>query len=313
MISQEAFLNGDSTPFMLLEEEDPPETIAGETKTKNNPEDEPQRDVITSRGLESDLTASVQMVLCVHGWEKPDKKQAMSLMVFDYKLHYTKRDHYISSVKTEFIFDEATLATELGEERADPEVVAYAPFERELRWNETEADVKNEGHGDAKLGANFVVKAEASAGGAREISRQQKYFDRGVASRKYNNKSRKWDRVHWFLQQNASQGHGVPSTLSVAILLRRASNANYKGTFDIRIEAGFWEDLKSGIRRFFRKPEDDPVNFDPQRRPEGCKWEKLQKDIDEENLGALAKDDELIKLVEVWGVDLGTLGPLQPS
>lgn len=315
MTSQEALINGGSTPFMLLEEEDPPEAVAGETKTKNVPPTEEQRPVITYRGIDSDLTASVEMVACVHGWRKPDKEQAMSLMVFDYKLHYTKRDHHISSVKTEFIFEEETVpaGSQVGKARADPEVVAYAPFERELRWNETESDVKNQGHADVKLGVNSLVTFELSGGGEREISHRQKHFDQGMASRKFNNKSRKWDRVFWFLQQNGSQGHGVPSEFSVAILLKRSSNAKYKGTFGLRVEAGLWEDLGSGIRRFFRKAEDDPVNFNPQRKPEGSKWEDIRNNIDEENLGALAKGDELVKLVEVWGLDLGAFRPLQHS
>ena len=152
MTSQEAFLSGESTLFVLREEEDPPESIAGETKTNNVPKDEQQRRVVTFRDFESGLMASVEMVLCVHGWENPDKKQAMSLMVFEYTLHYTKTDHYIRSVRTEFVFDERTVSTALGGERANPEVLAYAPFEKELRWNETTADVKNERHGDAKGG-----------------------------------------------------------------------------------------------------------------------------------------------------------------
>ncbi|KAL2046275.1 hypothetical protein N7G274_001722 [Stereocaulon virgatum] len=313
MTSQEAFLSGESTLFVLREEEDPPESVAGETKTHNVPKNEQQRGVVTFRDSEPGLTVSVEMVLCVHGWENPDKQQAVSLMVFDYKLHYTKGDYYIRSVETEFVFDEMTVSTALGGERANPEVLAYAPFEKELRWNETTADVKNERHGDAKVGGNYIATAEVSAGGAKEISHQQKYFDRGVASRKYNNKSRRWDRVSWFLQQNGIQGHGVPSTFSVAILLRRASDPMYTGTFDLRVEAGLWENLKSGIRRFFRKTEDDPVIFNPKRRPEGSRLMKVQKDIDEEKLGALAKDDELIKLVKVWGLDLESFGPLQPS
>ena len=87
----------------------------------------------------------------------------------------------------------------------------------------------------------------------------------------------------------------------------------YTGTFDLRVEVGFWENLKSGIRKFFRKTEDDPVIFNPKRRPEGSRWVKVQKDIDEEELGALAKDDELIKLVKVWGLELESFGPLPPS
>ncbi len=121
-----------------------------------------------------------------------------------------------------------------------------------MTWNSTEAEVKTQSHGDAKLGVNqHGVTAELSGGGTKEISYKQKFFTHGTALRQYDNRRRKWDKSVWFLEQNASQGDGVPSTFSVAVLLRRASNANFKGAFDIRLEAGHWENLKSGTRRFF--------------------------------------------------------------
>ena len=235
-------------------------------------------------------------------------------MIFDYRVIYTKRDHYVKSVRTTFTFDEAAFPAESrgGEGRADPEVVAYAPFERLTTWNLTEADVKDQSHGDAKFGVNYMgVTAELSGGGQREASYKQKYFTQGQASRQYNKRSRKWNTVFWFLQQNDSQGDGVPATFSVAVLLKRATNANFMGTFDIRLEAGLWENLKSGTRRMFGFEEDAPLNFDPESKENGTKWENYKEKIDQENLGALANNEELTKLVKVWGLDLGAFEPLR--
>ena len=306
MLPQQALLDGGGITFELWEEENPPEATAGETKTKNIPPNQIQRPITTYRGVNSNLKPLVEMVTCVHGWDNPDSKQAMSLMVFEFRLSYAARDNYIASVMTKFIFKDS----EVGEGGANPQVVAYAPFEREMRWNKTEAEVKAESHYDASIGVSYIASADAGGGGKRELLHQQRFFDRGQAGREFVNG--KWDRVWWFLQQNDSQSHGVASTFNVAMLLKRSSDSAFQGTFEMRLEAGFWEDLKSGVKRFFRKKEDDPINFDCQREPEGRKWKKLGENIDRWNLGALAEDDELVKLVEVWDPNLGTFAAPEP-
>lgn len=308
MASQEALLNGGQLSFTLLEEHNPPEAIDGETKTYNDPPNQIQREVVTYHDVTSDFSVSVEMPLCVHGWETPEKRQAMSLMVFDYRLIYAKRDHFVKSVKTAYLFDEAAFPAEArsGDKSASPSVVAYAPFETPTEWNKTEGEVKDQAHADAKIGGSYGATAELSTGGEWENTHTQKYFTRGQAERRFNNRTRRWERVFWFLQQNESQGDGVPSTFSVAILLKRASNANFKATFSIRAEAGRWADWKSGYRRIFGKKEDDPINFDPQTEAKGHKWENHKDKISLDNLGLLAKDDKLTEFVKVWGLDLGT-------
>ena len=308
MVSQEALLNEGPLSYTLLEEHNPSEAIDGETKTYNDPPNQIQREVVTYRDVTSDFSISVQMPLCVHGWENPEKKQAMSLMVFDYRLIYTKRDHFVKSIKTAYLFDEAAFPAEARsrEGPASPSVVAYAPFETPMEWNKTEGEIKDQAHADAKIGVDYGASAELSAGGEREISHTQKFFTRGQAGRKFNNRTRRWEGVFWFLQQNESQGDGGPSTFSVAILLKRASNANFKATFSIRAEAGRWADWKSGYKRIFSKKEDDPVNFDPQTEAKGHKWAINKGEISLDNLGLLEKDGKLTELVKVWGLDLGT-------
>ena len=315
MVSQKAFLHGGLPSFTLLEEQNPPETIDGETKTHNHPANQSQRDVVTYRNVTENYSISVEMPLCVQGWENPEKKQAMSLMVFEYRLVYVQRDCFVKSVKTSFVFDEAASSAEEQESQgpANPSVVAYAPFESPMRWNETDAEVKYQAHGSGKIGINYGAQAELSAGGEREASHTQKFFSRGLATRKFNNTTRKWDEVSWFLQQNESQRDGVPSNFSVAILLKRESNANFKGTFNIRTEAGRWADWKSGYRRFFRMKEDDPVNFDPQESEKGRKWATYKSKISQDDLGQLERDGQLAELVNIWGSDLGAFAPLATS
>ena len=301
--------------FTLYEELEPPDAVAGELKTRNPPEDSFQRKVVTYRGQKSDFKVLVELAACVHGWRTPDHKEAMTLMVFDYELHYTKKNHFVDSVKTEFKFGEvdSSIKGQAGQVSPDPEVMAYAPFGTTKEWDESAADMEQKMSVNTSISGQFVGKADVGGSIDRKNQHEQKFFNRGEASRELNNRTNKWDRVYWFLQQNDSQQRGVPPSFTVAILLKRASMSRFQMTFDIRLDAGLWENMKSRTKRFFSRKEDDPVYFDPEKLPTGTKWEKFKRDIKQDNLGALMEGDKLTNLVSVWGVELGTFGPKGPQ
>ena len=90
MLSQEALSDGVPLSFPLLEEHDSPEAIEGDTRTHNVPANQSQRKIMTYRYVTSDFSVSIQMPLCVHAWENAEKRQVLSLMVFDYNLEVTE-------------------------------------------------------------------------------------------------------------------------------------------------------------------------------------------------------------------------------
>lgn len=309
MSSEDQLLCNQPISYDLFQEIDPEESVAGETKSylKNDSSDPDQRKLVAYRRSKSSYIVSVEMVLCVHGWENPEKTQPMSLMVFDYQIHYNQRGHRVASVRTEFNFTE-TKQNEAGD-RARPQVRAYAPFELETRWNETEAEVRKQIHGDVNIGVDNVAKVEVNPGVEREVQHKQKYFDKGTACKLFDEKTQDLNGVQWYLEQNDRQDQGVSSNFSVAILVARSSHAKFEGRFLIRLEAGPGEDLKAGIQRFFSRAEDAPVILNPQRAPEGSKWAQYADKINMDHLGQLAEHDQLTKLVEAWGVDLGSFTP----
>ena len=63
MTFQDVLLSDGPLVFPLFEEKNPSEAIADETKTKNLPSNESQRDVVTYRNVNSDFSMSVEMVL----------------------------------------------------------------------------------------------------------------------------------------------------------------------------------------------------------------------------------------------------------
>lgn len=63
MVSQGSLLNGGPLSFTLCEEYNPPEAIDGETRTRNVPANQSQREVVIYREVASDFSVSVEMPL----------------------------------------------------------------------------------------------------------------------------------------------------------------------------------------------------------------------------------------------------------
>lgn len=113
---------------------------------------------------------------------------------------------------------------------------------------------------------------------------------------------------------------------SVALLVKRQSDANFEGEFGIRVGEGKWVSMKQWARKTFGRPKDDQVNFDPGREPEGKRWsqvvehaelgdwkglreteEQTKAQVLLQNLDALRGGDngeELVGLVKVPGLGL---------
>lgn len=102
----------------------------------------------------------------MHGWENAARKQAMSLMVFEYSTIYAKRAHFVRFLKTTLISGEAAFPAEArtGKALANPSIVAYAPFERQMEWNKTKVDIKSQVHAGANLSIRYGASAKLSGG-----------------------------------------------------------------------------------------------------------------------------------------------------
>lgn len=114
----------------LYEELDPEssETL-GAFKITNPDADQFQRPMILVSPKESNFKKTVELVLCIHGWEDPSKKVPMTLVVLGVNLFSHARDFRIQSVRIWLSFGEdETRPTNLAAAR--PVVVAYAPFVR---------------------------------------------------------------------------------------------------------------------------------------------------------------------------------------
>lgn len=166
----------------LYEVEDPDfDDVIGGFKTNNPKDNRWQRPYIHVSSKMSRFKRTVQMILCLHGWEDSSKTQPMTLLIFAVNLNCHSRDFRFQSVRMWLTFDEDRKAKPPNVEKASPTVVGFAPFVMDESWNySTEGIVEKTAYG-GELGVEYVVAPKINANQEIERSYTRKHFDRGSA------------------------------------------------------------------------------------------------------------------------------------
>ena len=299
----------------LHEDSTPSEDAAeGSFKTRNPENNKWQRQYVHIETKQSKFKKTVEMVLCVHGWENSSRSQAMSLLVFRLQFSCTDSSSRYKTASVSFDFGNYEDKASGQTDKATPNVVAYGPFNKTTRWNDVKADLKRNLNGGGEVGVDYMANAKMNAAVQWEISYQGKYFDEGSSYPIYDDKTAVTKGVEWHLKGKKlpdSASQAIEPDLLVAVLLKRDSMPNgegipFTGTFNMRLEAGLLHDLQQGRRRFFVpwKPEDEAMNFDPScaDHVRGDDGNNCMKKIDKENLGKLASGNVLTALCEIPGL-----------
>ncbi|KAF2870616.1 hypothetical protein BDV95DRAFT_629208 [Massariosphaeria phaeospora] len=289
------------------EENSPENEETGGFKIHNPSHTRFQRQFVKISSKKSKFRKTVQMIICVHGWEDETKKQPMTLIVFSCHLSCSATQYRYQSARMWLEFGEdAYLPKQDSAPKASPEVVAYAPFARTEKWNETETQIRRKLAKGAKADVHHGATLGVNADHEREVSFTRKYFDKGTSDPIPDERTGKEIGRQWYLEQNKAQKYGVEPDFKIAVLLKRSHNANgepiiFQSIFDMRVEAGLLHDIEEHTRRFYRlwKPEDDPVYYKPDadnhvRGPEG---EKMMENVNVERLGELSKEGVLAGLL----------------
>ncbi|UKZ73680.1 hypothetical protein TrVFT333_001330 [Trichoderma virens FT-333] len=245
----------------------------------------------------------------------------MTLIVLGVNLSCHKRDFRFQSLQIGLRFGEDDQRDAVDTVEACPQVVAYAPFVQEERWNTTAANVNASREYGGSLGVKQFGQTEMSASRKAEVSYMRKHFDRGSAHRLYDDRTGRIYGVEWYCEQNKLENYGVLPNFHLAVLIKRSHDGDrpisFRAEFDMWTEAGFKHDFEQGLRRAFRRlrPADDPVYFDPSKeKPDvygvAGVGQKLLESIKIDNLGALAEGKELSKLIDSAGGSLAGLEPM---
>ncbi|KAK5997910.1 hypothetical protein PT974_00276 [Cladobotryum mycophilum] len=296
----------------------------GAFKTSNPTDNRYQRQFIRISKQRSEFKKTVELVLCVHGWKRPDKKEPMTLIILGVYLKCHAKNFRYQSVRIGLSFHEDDKADPSKAVEASPQVVAYAPFVREQRWNVTSSSNEDAHSYGASLGGGQFVTLDANAKKEASVSYTRKHFDKGTADRLYDENTGRVYGVEWYCEQNQLEQYGVEPHFHLAVLVDRKHDANnnpvtYSAIFDMKIEAGFAHDFRQEIRRLFRlrKPEDDPIYFDPSREEPQVHGldgvgKKLLEKIKIDNLGELAEGEELSQLLNIPGMTFSGLEAMSP-
>ncbi|KAF4311834.1 hypothetical protein GTA08_BOTSDO12628 [Botryosphaeria dothidea] len=176
----------------------------GAFKITNPDADQFQRPMILVSPKDSNFKKTVELVLCIHGWEDPSKKVPMTLVVLGVNLFSHARDFRIQSVRIWLSFGEdETRPPNLAAAR--PVVVAYAPFVRQEHGNSSEAENTENPSYAASVGVSYVANVEGTASRKDTVSYTRRHFDKGSAQRTYDERAGRVHGVEWYYEQNSMQ------------------------------------------------------------------------------------------------------------
>jgi hypothetical protein len=260
---------------------------AGDLKTSNPRGSAGPRSGIHISNHKSDYQKDVNLALYIPGKRDGEQSEDLALIV----LHVQFAAHgegRFKEAKVDFSF------TELNKGDSPPEVVSWAPFRFQQRFETSESEKSKETNVNGSLTAGDGQHASATLqlGRRWEENFKQQYFAKAWTKQRYRDELGKTYGIEWNFDENMSQKHGVPPDTHLAMLIRPSKDASgkatkFQGWLELSVKAGSVEDFLRRIAKpFSGKLPDAPVNFPP----DSGLWtndilEELGKGLDKNKLG----------------------------
>lgn len=246
-------------------------TVDGEGKTRNDPPDQVHRTMVTNRnnGL---FRVDVKMETCIHGeWAQDDKTPA-SFMVFHCEVNSLVQ-YKVRKLRMRWEFVNSEGGPSQGP--ANPTIEALGPH-LTRRYNRSEVSHQVEKEGELGIeGAEALAKpvAKMRLKFAKEFETHYYEEVQAMADPAPGGKTQRRTRAEWLFKQNKQLNEGIVPAFRVAVLLKRESNAPFKGLFTLaEFDAGFRYKLAERWEEFHHEPNvDDPINFVPREDDVGDK------------------------------------------
>ena len=235
-----------------------------------------QREHLVQYGYGSDRIVKGRLVDVIHGHLVPNGDPA-SLIVSTFNfLGSTPARHFrYANITWDFAYADAD-----GEEW--PEVKKIS-LDDQFVMKKTTFDESTEKKVEAGLqGGGGVASVNLSTGWTHaqsaKIDDHISLYGTSVFTHKNAGEP---NAARWILEENKSQKSGIPSSLTVAILLKRKPDREFVGMVQVKAKV----DVASSIEDLFgRKPKVDPVVFDLTLPPTSVKY-------DPEKLDSIVLDD----------------------
>ncbi|KAI0468788.1 ankyrin repeat-containing domain protein [Xylaria cf. heliscus] len=242
---------------------------------KNDPLNPFQRKLVLQR--KDAFNIQCAMLDVVHGKLEPGGTELATLIVLKFWFDKRRLGRRIASADIRLEF------SGLDPEGERPEVYAITPHDRAALVPTTRHEERtNEGT------ANIALRVQAGESSATYTWRKvvtEDITDVTTVTGSIDLEGYSYGEANcasWTLLENETLHTGVPSTLEVAVLLKRESMEDFHCTVDVKARA----DKKTTLEWLFgSKSHDDPLIFHPHLKPTN----KLRK-YDATNLGAILRD-----------------------
>jgi hypothetical protein len=248
----------------------------GELKSTNPKSDPYQRVSITERGRKcKDFNASVRMVTCVHGVidaTSPTPTPA-SLIVLQINIRSPQKSMF------ERLYASLTFSSADPDSNGEdiPRLMAWAPFQEKVSDNPPKpVDItKTSAKKVTGIGATGPGGIGGTLSGDLGKTTEMKYqimdgklLD--VIPMNRNPDCNGIDAISWTMEEGRLIHEGIPTTLRVAVLVKRSSNRKFNATFELELRGCLKFQRREALDRLFGRAEiDDPIRFDPGRAPQG--------------------------------------------
>ncbi|KAF4969887.1 hypothetical protein FSARC_2983 [Fusarium sarcochroum] len=223
---------------------------------RNNPENPYQRSEIIQRTSPGMITRCT-MIDAVHGAMSADSDFWATLLVFQFRFDPQGRHSRVSEAKVELHFDVSDANNTLPE----VEAVSYDGHYSLLPSTHSETLATS---ASAGVGVSYVAELNASVGWERAVT-----IERPDATTISGGKLMKDNRLphrvaEWTLMENKTLETGVPTSVQVAIRIKRRDEAIFTCIPKLRCKTH----ERRSLRSFFGGvPEVDPVLLKPDMKP----------------------------------------------
>ncbi|KIW98645.1 uncharacterized protein Z519_00306 [Cladophialophora bantiana CBS 173.52] len=228
-------------------------------RTEDDPEDPDQRsNVIQRRGI---FYADCFCTDIVHGYYSadPNSNDLASVIVLKFRFEPLEQNHRIKKVDIQ-----VTFSPKNNEDR-EPWIDRMHPEGFFSVQPTTQRETVNTLAG-GKVGAN-ATGVEVGAELKREKTVERDTSDATTVQGFILTEGRNYGKpnsVSWILRENKSTKSGVPTSLQAAILLKRIDLSKFQAHFTLKIYPNW---LATALSFMKSNPRDDPVTFDPRRKP----------------------------------------------
>ncbi|EXJ75789.1 uncharacterized protein A1O5_00296 [Cladophialophora psammophila CBS 110553] len=259
-------------------------------RTEDDPEDPDQRsNVIQRRGI---FYADCFCTDIVHGYYSadPNSNDLASVIVLKFRFEPLEQNHRIKKVDIQVTF------LPKNNEGCEPWIDRMHPEGFFSVQPTTQRETVNTSAG-GKVGAN-ATGVEVGAELKREKTVERDTSDATTVQGFILTEGRNYGKpnsVSWILRENKTTKTGVPTSMQAAILLKRIDLSKFQAHFTLKIYPNW---LATALSFMKSNPRDDPVTFDPRRKPTN----RLQV-YDTDDLG----NPEKLKLKDLSDVTVTTI------